>query len=198
MKILEIVQEQWSNKYKRSINCASPKGFSQRAHCQGRKKHESYHSIKENFNSIDFPIANVRRPNGAIGTQGVTTDQVANVLTHIAGLPVSQDMSMKELVDLLKADPRAQQRLRQSLKQNPVHIQSLPDGTYHLKDGHHRTFLLNLLGDKTVPAVVEGIDANQRRARQVPGEEMPKPTGPILGKKQKQHPFKGRAVGGGI
>lgn len=46
--------------------------------------------------------------------------------------------------------------------------------------------------------VGEGIDANQRRARQVPGEEMPKSTGPILGKQPKQHPFKGRAVGGGI
>ena len=28
----------WSNKYKRSIDCNNPKGFSQRAHCQGRKK----------------------------------------------------------------------------------------------------------------------------------------------------------------
>jgi len=28
----------WSNKYKKSINCDNPKGFSQRAHCQGRKK----------------------------------------------------------------------------------------------------------------------------------------------------------------
>ena len=28
----------WSDKYKKSINCDNPKGFSQRAHCQGRKK----------------------------------------------------------------------------------------------------------------------------------------------------------------
>ena len=28
----------WSDKYKRSIDCDNPKGFSQRAHCQGRKK----------------------------------------------------------------------------------------------------------------------------------------------------------------
>jgi hypothetical protein len=34
----EFVTEKWSAKYKRSINCKSPKGFSQRAHCQGRKK----------------------------------------------------------------------------------------------------------------------------------------------------------------
>lgn len=34
----EQVDEKWSQKYKRSINCNNPKGFSQRAHCQGRKK----------------------------------------------------------------------------------------------------------------------------------------------------------------
>lgn len=33
-----IIVEKWSRKYKRSIDCAHPKGFSQRAHCQGRKK----------------------------------------------------------------------------------------------------------------------------------------------------------------
>lgn len=32
------INEKWSEKYKRSINCNNPKGFSQRAHCQGRKK----------------------------------------------------------------------------------------------------------------------------------------------------------------
>ena len=30
--------EGWSKKYKRSINCNNPKGFSQKAHCAGRKK----------------------------------------------------------------------------------------------------------------------------------------------------------------
>jgi len=34
----EPVNEKWSEKYKRSIDCSNPKGFSQRAHCQGRKK----------------------------------------------------------------------------------------------------------------------------------------------------------------
>jgi hypothetical protein len=31
--------EEWSQKYKSSINCSHPKGFSQRAHCAGKKKH---------------------------------------------------------------------------------------------------------------------------------------------------------------
>lgn len=30
--------EKWSEKYKRGINCKNPKGFSQKAHCAGRKK----------------------------------------------------------------------------------------------------------------------------------------------------------------
>jgi hypothetical protein len=33
--------EEWSEKYKKSIDCNNPKGFSQRAHCQGRKKKEN-------------------------------------------------------------------------------------------------------------------------------------------------------------
>ena len=36
----EELEEEWSDKYKRSIDCKNPKGFSQRAHCQGRKKNE--------------------------------------------------------------------------------------------------------------------------------------------------------------
>jgi hypothetical protein len=32
------IDEKWSQKYKNSIDCKNPKGFSQRAHCQGKKK----------------------------------------------------------------------------------------------------------------------------------------------------------------
>jgi hypothetical protein len=62
MRAQEFVTEKWSAKYKRSINCANPKGFSQRAHCQGRKKNEdlnefapgggsssSYYAVTSNF-----------------------------------------------------------------------------------------------------------------------------------------------------
>lgn len=36
--VSEEMLEKWSEKYKKSIDCNNPKGFSQRAHCQGRKK----------------------------------------------------------------------------------------------------------------------------------------------------------------
>jgi hypothetical protein len=57
-----IVAEKWSQKYKRSIDCSHPKGFSQKAHCAGRKKtnesitgddmlkvfHQTHHAAGEN------------------------------------------------------------------------------------------------------------------------------------------------------
>jgi len=36
---VDQLDEKWSQKYKSSINCSHPKGFSQRAHCAGKKKH---------------------------------------------------------------------------------------------------------------------------------------------------------------
>ena len=38
--------KKWSKKYKRSIDCNNPKGFSQKAHCAGRKKRENVMSSK--------------------------------------------------------------------------------------------------------------------------------------------------------
>lgn len=41
MKI-DHIDEKWSKKYKKSIDCSNPKGFSQKAHCAGRKKTEAF------------------------------------------------------------------------------------------------------------------------------------------------------------
>ena len=42
MKLIDIVEkivtEKWTMKYKKTINCGNPKGFSQKAHCDARKK----------------------------------------------------------------------------------------------------------------------------------------------------------------
>jgi len=46
-KNIELLSEKsWSKKYKKSIDCNNPKGFSQKAHCAGRKKKESVMSSK--------------------------------------------------------------------------------------------------------------------------------------------------------
>lgn len=53
LTFLEFLREgSWSSKYKRSINCDRPKGFSQRAHCAGRAKRRSDESVDEATNRI--------------------------------------------------------------------------------------------------------------------------------------------------
>ena len=48
MSNTDEVDEGWSQKYKSSINCSHPKGFSQKAHCAGKKKHnESIDNVME-------------------------------------------------------------------------------------------------------------------------------------------------------
>jgi pterin-4a-carbinolamine dehydratase/Zn-dependent peptidase ImmA (M78 family) len=48
MELKPIMLEKWSKKYKKSINCSNPKGFSQKAHCAGRKKNTN--EAEENLN----------------------------------------------------------------------------------------------------------------------------------------------------
>ena len=53
------MNEGWSGKYKKSIDCNNPKGFSQRAHCQGKKKvseetkYDRYDKEKKQFAKAD-------------------------------------------------------------------------------------------------------------------------------------------------
>ena len=45
------MNEGWSDKYKQSIDCDNPKGFSQKAHCQGKKK------MKETYERSLVPLS---------------------------------------------------------------------------------------------------------------------------------------------
>jgi len=59
MRFNEFITEKWSQKYKRSINCSHPRGFSQRAHCAGKKKHtESLNEFAPGNGQDDEPHFN--------------------------------------------------------------------------------------------------------------------------------------------
>lgn len=95
--------EKWSQKYKSSINCSNPKGFSQRAHCDGKKKNEdvtetaeyNYSNINDDdwyeFNSegnvvrqsgprrYELPFGSnktIKLPNGNIAAKGMTAKRL--------------------------------------------------------------------------------------------------------------------------
>lgn len=48
----------WSKKYKKSIDCSRPKGFSQKAHCAGRKKQKTETTTKTNTENKDMKLKN--------------------------------------------------------------------------------------------------------------------------------------------
>lgn len=47
------INEAWSKKYRRSIDCKNPRGFSQRAHCDGRRKKGKSESVSEGVPNLD-------------------------------------------------------------------------------------------------------------------------------------------------
>jgi hypothetical protein len=55
----EEVSEKWSQKYKDSIDCNNPKGFSQKAHCQGKLKRDTKESMgADSSGSFEAPLKN--------------------------------------------------------------------------------------------------------------------------------------------
>ena len=97
-------------------------------------------------NKETVPISSLERPNGAIGTQGVTEDQIRGILENVLGLSVPKGATMREMVDLFKSDPTNVDKLVEFTNKNPIDISTLPDGTVQINDGHHRAFLLQQAG----------------------------------------------------
>jgi len=83
MKINQV-DEKWSEKYKRSIDCDNPQGFSQRAHCAGRKK---TNEELTDFNKDEPMKSTVAVP--GYGTMNIDTlmknviDQTTNMLKQM-------------------------------------------------------------------------------------------------------------------
>ena len=58
----EELTEKWSEKYKKSINCSNPKGFSQKAHCAGKHK-------KNEIDEYSRTLKNARRQGSGLRFQ---------------------------------------------------------------------------------------------------------------------------------
>lgn len=106
---------------------------------------------QEELNIEQLPIDRVKRKNGAIGTQGVTTDQVASILKNVLGLTIPENATMKDLVNLFISDKANIDKLLEFTNLNPINITELPDGTIQINDGHHRAFLLDQAGITELP-----------------------------------------------
>ena len=88
----EQLDEKWSEKYKRSINCANPRGFSQRAHCQGRKKNEELEVVNEKKKRRKNKSAAV----GSYGWHGYYYGNSENIGDSGGGIEESTNTTVKE------------------------------------------------------------------------------------------------------
>src|SRR5210317_1480067 len=58
------MNKDWSDKYKKSIDCNNPKGFSQKAHCQGRKKRNESKMKLSEFKEAVRKVIEAKRGRG--------------------------------------------------------------------------------------------------------------------------------------
>ncbi len=109
----DILNEKWSKKYKRSIDCSNPQGFSQRAHCQGRKKNEAVEPGPDiTINELLYTAA--AKALKAAFREGVSLDydEAIKIAAKIYGLPYAPPL-LPELQAKLRALDAEIDRLRQ-------------------------------------------------------------------------------------
>ena len=147
MKIKEILSEKWSAKYKRSINCSNPKGFSQKAHCAGRKKNEDVPQPGESSGKAKQFV-----PGAKIQTKEMTLDQI---LSSVKDIPyVNNVVDDWDAKDYSWGVTKKVIEYARYLQKNPQSIANLPplvviDG--RLDDGAHRLSAVNLLQKRMDP-----------------------------------------------
>jgi hypothetical protein len=116
------VEEKWSEKYKKSIDCNNPKGFSQKAHCKGRKK-KLKESLNEAVRSEMAQLKDLARKFAKEKSQGDTEkDKVEKMLTILQrqfrkGMKVEMEHKM--------GITKAKQIALDHLKENPLYYDDL-------------------------------------------------------------------------
>jgi hypothetical protein len=106
------MSEKWSEKYKKSIDCKNPKGFSQKAHCQGRKKKVNESETK------DLNLYNLAKKHSKVD-DSEKISKMYNILVRQLkkGIKVEMEHEMglkkakKIAMDHLKEDPKYYDKL---------------------------------------------------------------------------------------
>ena len=93
----------WSNKYKKSINCNNPKGFSQKAHCAGKKKRNETSMKLSEFKEAIRNVIRERSINAISKLQQKNIDEIQKALELYKKLKAKgDDKQVKKYVGVLK------------------------------------------------------------------------------------------------
>lgn len=84
MRATEFITEKWTKKYKKSINCSNPKGFSQKAHCAGRKARQAGKKTKSSSVSEE-QVVNELRANPEKNIKLPISQQIMQIISQNGG-----------------------------------------------------------------------------------------------------------------
>ena len=116
------MEEKWSEKYKKSINCKNPKGFSQKAHCQGRKK-KMQESLNEAVRSEMAQLKDLARKYAKVEKEGGNEkDKLEKMLST---LQKQFRKGMKVEMEHKMGITKAKQIALDHLKENPLYYDDL-------------------------------------------------------------------------
>lgn len=124
----ESITEKWSNKYKRSIDCSNPKGFSQKAHCAARRKRKSHGKTSSRPVHEGKQMAS-KTPRAKTIVDGVIKTLMSKGRSRdeaIADLKKQVDSRFYEAVDVIADDAILNESLRDWFKEKWVRFG--PDG----------------------------------------------------------------------
>ena len=107
----EDMKEDWSQKYKSDIDCDNPKGFSQKAHCAGKKKNESVNEDLRNWFDPNHPRGGWKRVN--------SKGEVVGDCAREPGEPKPKCMSNAQRASLSKKEKASAVRRKRKEDPNP-------------------------------------------------------------------------------
>jgi hypothetical protein len=105
------MEEDWTQKYKSSIDCDNPKGFSQKAHCAGKKKDESVNEDLRNWFDPNHPKGGWKRVN--------SKGEVVGDCAREPGEPKPKCMSNAQRASLSKKEKASAVRRKRKEDPNP-------------------------------------------------------------------------------
>jgi hypothetical protein len=137
-----ILPEAWSQKYKKSINCSNPKGFSQKAHCAGRKKNTNVAEGGAETSWLD-------------GTEKITLQDILELTKHIKQINLPINDNLKSKLIHWDGNPEEIERINQVTVSNQFPILIIVDEQGQIEfilDGNHRLHKAIQSQAKTIPA----------------------------------------------
>jgi Zn-dependent peptidase ImmA (M78 family) len=144
MELKPIMLEKWSQKYKKSINCSNPKGFSQKAHCAGRKKNTK-ESVAEGGAETSW----------ADGTEKITLQDILELTKHVKQINLPINDNLKSKLIHWDGNPEEIERINQVTISNQFPILIIVDEQGQIEfilDGNHRLHKAIQSQAKTIPA----------------------------------------------